>query len=97
MIFFQNGYQRPGGLTHAGFPYLTHSDSIGARRFADRAMPQSSNYEPTFLPPSFAIGPPTTLARVNNLRTTDGTSVSMAIHNDNQLHPAHFGKAAHAG
>ena len=43
------------------------------------------------------IGPPTTPARVNNLKTTDGASVSKDIHTDSQLYPAKFGKAAYTG
>jgi hypothetical protein len=43
------------------------------------------------------IQPSTASTRVNNLKTTDGPSVSKAIHTDSQLHLVQFGKAAHAG
>lgn len=43
------------------------------------------------------IRPSTAPTRVNNLKTTDRTTVSKAIHTDSQLHLAQFGKAAYAG
>jgi hypothetical protein len=43
------------------------------------------------------IRPSTTPARVNNLKTTDGTSVSKAIHTNSQLHLAQFDKTASTG
>ncbi len=43
------------------------------------------------------IRPSTAPTGVNNLKTTDGASVSKAIHTDSQLHPAQFGKAAYTG
>ena len=43
------------------------------------------------------IRPSTAPTRVNNLKTTDGASVSKDIHTDSQLYPAQFGKAAYTG
>jgi hypothetical protein len=43
------------------------------------------------------IRPSTAPTRVNNLKTTDGPSVSKDIHTDSQLYPAPFGKAAYTG
>jgi hypothetical protein len=43
------------------------------------------------------IRPSTTPARVNNLKTTDGRSVSKAIHTNGQLHLAQFDKTASTG
>ena len=43
------------------------------------------------------IGPATAPARVNYLKTTDGASVSKAIHNDSQLYPTQFDKTAYTG
>ena len=41
--------------------------------------------------------PSTAPTRVNNLKTTDRTTVSKAIHTDSQLHLAQFDKAAYTG
>jgi hypothetical protein len=46
---------------------------------------------------TFASQPSTAPTRLNNLKKTDGASVSKAIHTDSQLHPAQFGKAAYTG
>ena len=41
--------------------------------------------------------PPIAKVKVNNVKTTDGASVSKDIHTDSQLYPAQFGKAAYTG
>src|SRR5665213_1626644 len=48
-------------------------------------------------PQLLRLRPSTAATRVNNLKATDQTTVSKAIHTDSQLHGGQFGKTAYAG